>query len=108
MWLELWVPPCVHFGWWFSPWELSVVSLVDIVVLPMKLPSLSALSVFPHSSIRVSMFSLMVDCEHLPLYLSGSGKASQEKTITGSCQKACLGIRNSVWVWWLHMGWIPR
>ena len=20
--LELWVPPCVCFGWWFSPWEL--------------------------------------------------------------------------------------
>jgi hypothetical protein len=20
--LEPWVPPCVHFGWWFSPWEL--------------------------------------------------------------------------------------
>ena len=22
MWLEPWVPPCVLFGWWFSPWEL--------------------------------------------------------------------------------------
>ena len=20
--LEPWVPPCVIFGWWFSPWEL--------------------------------------------------------------------------------------
>jgi hypothetical protein len=20
--LEPWVPPCVFFGWWFSPWEL--------------------------------------------------------------------------------------
>jgi hypothetical protein len=20
--LETWVPPCVLFGWWFSPWEL--------------------------------------------------------------------------------------
>jgi hypothetical protein len=21
--LEPWVPPCVLFGWWFSPWELG-------------------------------------------------------------------------------------
>ena len=20
--LEPWVPPCILFGWWFSPWEL--------------------------------------------------------------------------------------
>jgi len=28
---------CVLFGWWFSPWELWEVWLVDIVVLPMRL-----------------------------------------------------------------------
>jgi len=22
MWLELWDPPCILFGWWFSLWEL--------------------------------------------------------------------------------------
>jgi hypothetical protein len=37
----------------------------------------------------------MVGCEHLPLYLSGSGKASQETAISGSCQQALLGICNS-------------
>jgi hypothetical protein len=21
--LEPWVPPCLYFGWWFSPWDLS-------------------------------------------------------------------------------------
>ena len=31
--LEPWIPPCVLFGWWFSPWELWVVWLVDIVFL---------------------------------------------------------------------------
>jgi len=37
--LEPWLPPCVLFGWWFSPWELcgEGVWLVDIVVLPMGL-----------------------------------------------------------------------
>jgi hypothetical protein len=42
MWLEPWVPPCVLFNWWFSPWELWKVWLVDVVVLPMGLQTLSA------------------------------------------------------------------
>lgn len=25
-----------------------------------------------------------------------------------SCQQGISGINNSVWIWWLHMGWIPR
>jgi hypothetical protein len=50
----------------------------------------------------------MVSCKHPPLYWSGSGKASQETAISGSCQQAHLGIHNSVWVWCLYMGWIPR
>jgi hypothetical protein len=50
----------------------------------------------------------MDGCEHLHLYLSGTGRASQEKAISGSCQQALVGICNSVWVWWLFMGWIPR
>jgi hypothetical protein len=33
--LEPWVPPCILFGWWFSPSELWEVWLVDIVVPPM-------------------------------------------------------------------------
>jgi hypothetical protein len=40
--LEPWVPPCVFFDWWFSPWELWDYSLVHIVVLPMGLQSSSA------------------------------------------------------------------
>jgi hypothetical protein len=37
MWLEPWVLPCVHFGCWFSPWELWGYWLVHIVVPPMGL-----------------------------------------------------------------------
>ena len=44
--LEPWVPPCVLFGWWFSPWKLWVVWLVDIV-LPMGLQTPSAPSTLP-------------------------------------------------------------
>jgi hypothetical protein len=37
-----WVPPCVPFGWWFSPWELWWYWLVHIVVPPMRLQTISA------------------------------------------------------------------
>jgi hypothetical protein len=40
--LEPLVPPCVDFGWWFSPWDLWGYWLVHIVVPPMGLQTLSA------------------------------------------------------------------
>ena len=55
--------------------------------------------------IGVPMLSPMFGCVHLNLYWSGSGRASQEISIPGSCQQVLLG--NSVWVWCLQMGWIP-
>jgi hypothetical protein len=39
--LEPWIPTCVHFGWWFSPWELWGNWLVHIVP-PMGLQTPSA------------------------------------------------------------------
>jgi hypothetical protein len=60
------------------------------------------------SSIGVSMLSPMVGWVRLPLYLSGSGRASQETAIADSCQQALLGMHNSIWVWCLYIGWIPR
>jgi hypothetical protein len=45
--MKLWVPPCILFTlWWFSPWKLWVVQLVDIV-LPLGLQSPSAPSLLP-------------------------------------------------------------
>ena len=67
--------------------------LVDIAVLPMGLQSLSAPSVLTQS-----VLSPVDDCGHPPLYLSGSGRASQETALSGSFQQALLGIHNSVWV----------
>jgi hypothetical protein len=60
----------------------------------------------PSSYTGDPVLSTMDGCKHLPL--SGTGTASQETAISGSCQQALVGIHNSVWVWWLHMGWIPR
>jgi hypothetical protein len=54
------------------------------------------------------MLSPMGGFEHLPLYLSGSVRASQETAMSGFCQQPLLDIHNSVCVLWLYMGWIPR
>ena len=40
------------------------------------------------------MLHLMNDCEHPLLYLLGTGIASQETTISGSCQQNLVGICN--------------
>jgi hypothetical protein len=45
MYQEPWVPPCVLFGWWFSPWGLWGYWLVHIVVFPMGLQAPSPPSV---------------------------------------------------------------
>jgi hypothetical protein len=45
---------------------------------------------------------------HLPLYLSVSGRASQEPAISGSHEQSFPGMHNSVQVWRLYIGWIPR
>jgi hypothetical protein len=51
-----------------------------------------------------------VGCENPSLYLSDSGRASQETVLSGYCQHALLGLGVciSVWVWWLYTGWSPR
>jgi hypothetical protein len=68
----------------------------------------SSLGIFSSSFIGDLALHPMDDCEHPLLYLSGTGRASEKTAISGSCQQALAGICNSVWVWWLFMGWIPR
>ena len=102
--LEPWVPPCVFFGWWFSPWELWEYWLVYIVVSPTN--TFSSLGPFSSSSIGNPVFCPMDGYEHPLLYLSGTGRASQKTVISGSCQQVLIGIHNIVWVWWLYMEWM--
>jgi hypothetical protein len=47
----------------------------------------SSFSTSPNSSIGISVFSPMVGCKHPHLYWLGSGRASQETAISGSCQQ---------------------
>jgi hypothetical protein len=77
--LEPWVPPCVFFGWWSSSQELvdTVATLPTVRQIPQLLQSLLQLL------FRDPILSPLVGCEHLPLYFSGSGRASQEIAISG-------------------------
>jgi hypothetical protein len=82
---------------------------VDTVALTMGLQTPSASSVSsltPTPSLPT--LNPVIGCKHLPLYLSGSGRVSQETAISGFHQQALPSILNSVQVWWLYMGWIPR
>jgi fatty acid desaturase len=54
------------------------------------------------------VFHTIDDCEHPLLYLPGTGITSQEIVISGSCQQNLAGICDTVWVWWLFMGWVLR
>jgi hypothetical protein len=105
--LELWVPLCALFGWWFSPWELEerggLLSWFCCSSYGVANP-FSSFIVSHNSSIGIPMLRPMVGCEHLHLDWSGSGRASQGRAISSSCQQALLGISNSVWVWCLHVG----
>jgi hypothetical protein len=67
-----------------------------------------SLGIFSSSFIVGPVFHPIDDCEHPLLYLPDTGIASQETAISsGSCQQNLAGICNSVWVWWLYIGWIP-
>jgi hypothetical protein len=67
----------------------------------------SSLGTFSSSSIGGPVSHPIDDREHPLLYWPSTDIASQETAISGSCQQNLAGICNSVWVWWLIMGWIP-
>jgi hypothetical protein len=61
--------PCVLFGWWFNPWELWGIWLVDIVVLPMRLQTPSALKVLALTSPLGSMYSVQCLAVYIHIYI---------------------------------------
>jgi hypothetical protein len=108
---EPWVPPCVLLGWWSSPWELQGVWSLDTVAPPIGVnppPHPRSFGPFSNSSIGDTVLGPMVVCEHPPLYLPVSDRAFQDTGISGSCQQALPSIWNSLLVWRLYMGGIPR
>ena len=69
--------------------------MVHIAVSPMGLQTPSASWVLSLAPLLGTLLSPKDGCEHPLLYLSGTGKASQETAISGSCQQALVGIHNS-------------
>ena len=60
----------------------------------------NSLGIFSSSSLGDPVLSPMDGCEHPLLYLSGTGRASQETAISGSCQQASTivsGFGDCIW-----------
>jgi hypothetical protein len=68
-----------------APWVLSLA------------PSLGTLCSIQWMSVNIQFYIFQVLAEPL-----------RRQLLSGSCQQVCVGIHNSVWVWWLYMGWITR
>ena len=68
----------------------------------------SSMGTFSSSYIGGPVFHLIAECEHLLLCLPGTGIAAQETAISGSFQQNLAGICDSVHIWRLIVGWIPR
>jgi hypothetical protein len=95
--LKPWVPPCVLFGWWFSPWELWGVLVGSHCCSSYGAANpFSSLGHFSSSSIGDPLLSPMDGYEPPLLYFSGTGRDSQETAISVSSQQALVGIHNSV------------
>jgi len=74
----------------------------------MGLQTPSATSVLSLHLPLVTPFSVQRLAVSIRLHIcQAAGRVSQETTISSSCQHAPVGIPNSDWVWWLHVGWIP-
>jgi hypothetical protein len=67
----------------------------------------SSLGTLSSSFFRGPVIHLIDDSEHPLLYLPAHGIASQELSISGSCQQNLSHICNSIWVRQLYVGWIP-
>jgi hypothetical protein len=97
--LEMQVPSCVFFDWWFSPRELlgrggGVLVSLYCCSSNRAADLFSSLSTFSNSFIGDPVFHLIDDCEHPLLYLPGTVIVSQETAISGSCQQNLVGICN--------------
>jgi hypothetical protein len=82
--LEPWIPPCVHNGWWFSPWEVWSSGWLKLLFFLWVANTFNSFNPLSNSSIQDPMLSPIVGCKHLSQYMSGSGRASQETAISDS------------------------
>jgi hypothetical protein len=88
--LEPWAPSCVLFGWWFSPLELWVVWLVDIVVFPVGLQT-------SFSSFSLTLTSPLGSLAQSDGWLLASVSLLVRlwQNLSGDCQSRLLSARAS-------------
>jgi hypothetical protein len=95
--LDLWIPACVHVGY-------LVLGTVGILVGSYCCSSygtacsFSSFGSFSSSSIGNLVLSPVVGWEHPSMYLSGTGRASQETAVSVYYYQTLVGTHNSVWV----------
>ena len=108
MYLEPWIPPCTLLGWWSSPLELWVVRPADVVLLiGLQSPSASPV-LLPASSIG-SLSSVCWLASSIHVYIGQLlAEPLKEQSYQVYISKVPLGKGNSVEVWCLQTGWIPR
>jgi hypothetical protein len=107
--LELWVLPCLLLVSGLLPGSSEWSGWLILLLFLWVANHLSSFSPFSNYSFGNPVpLSLEVGSEHLLLYLSGFGRASQEMAISGFCQQALVSIHSSVWVLCLYIGWIRR
>ena len=100
--------PCVLLTCWLSPSKLLGVWLVDIVVLPVGLQTHSVHSVLSLIPPLGTPCSLQWLAESICLYIVRLWESlSADRYIRFLSERASC-IYNSIWVWCLYMGWIPR
>jgi hypothetical protein len=76
---------------------VQAVWMVDTCSFRGAANPLISFSPFSISSIRDPMICPMVGCEHLPLYLSVCGRASQETAMPGFSWRQVVGKRYGMW-----------
>jgi len=106
--LEPWVPPCVLLVGGLVPGSSGGSGCCYCCSSYGVANPLSSFSPFSNSSIGVPMISLKLAASILICIIKALAEPLRRHSLSGSCQQVLLGISNSDWIWWLHMGWIPR
>jgi hypothetical protein len=109
MWPAPWVTPCVFFGWWSSPGISRGSEQLTLLLIPWgyKHPRfLQSFLQFLHWGLPSSDKGLAANIQ---LYLCQAlAELLRRQPYQGFHQQAPPDIHNSVQVWCLYVGWIPR
>ena len=106
--LHMHLEPCVLFGWCFSPWELWGYWLVHIVVPPVGLQTPLAPWVLTLVPLLVTLSSVKWLAESIHLFICQAlVELHRRQLYQAPVSKHLLASKNSVWILWLYMGWIP-